>query len=110
MKKYLLLMLAFILFTGINLAHSQTQPVEFGGAVAQLKTYNALYRHNSNDEKKIKSTLKNMDNALENSPFKGKLHIELLVFGDGLAVYMKSGILEPIAGIQSKRSCADIML
>jgi hypothetical protein len=51
-----------------------------------------------------------MDNGLEDSPFKGKLHIELLVFGDGLAVYMKSGILEPIAGIESKRSCADTML
>lgn len=92
MKKCLLLI--FNLLIGINLAHSQTQLVEFGGAVATLKTYNALYILNSNDEKKIKGTLRNMENALEDTRLKGKLHLELIAFGDGVAVYMKSGIFE----------------
>lgn len=95
MKKYFLLMVALILFTGVKLAHSQNLPVEFGGAVAKLKTYNALYILNSNDEKKIKGTLRNIDNALEDTRLKGKLHVELVAFGDGVAVYMKSSIFEP---------------
>ena len=93
MKKCLLLI--FTLLIGINLSHSQTQPVEFGGAVATLKTYNALYILNSNDEKKIKGILRNMENALEDTRLKGKLHLELVAFGDGVAVYMKNGIFEP---------------
>jgi intracellular sulfur oxidation DsrE/DsrF family protein len=37
-----------------------------------------------------------MDNALEDPRLKGKLHMELIVFGDGVAVYMKSGPYEEL--------------
>jgi len=95
MKKYFFVMLALTLIIGLKPANAQTTAVELGGAVAKLKTYNALYILNSNDEKKIKGTLRNIDNALEDSRLKGKLHVELVAFGDGVAVYMKSGIFEP---------------
>ncbi|MDN3582995.1 DsrE family protein [Mucilaginibacter flavus] len=94
MKKYTFILAAFMLMGFIGKVKAQTDPAEFTGATAKLKHYDALYILNSADEKKIKGTLRNMDNALEDPRLKGKLHIELIVFGDGVAVYMKSGIYE----------------
>ncbi len=96
MKKYTFILAAFMLMEFISKVKAQTDPAEFTGAVAKKKHYDALYILNSADEKKIKGTLRNMDNALEDPRLKGKLHIELIVFGDGVAVYMKSGIYEQI--------------
>jgi intracellular sulfur oxidation DsrE/DsrF family protein len=95
MKNYTLILAAFAFFSIVKTASAQqTDPVAFTGATAKLKHYDALYILNSNDEKKIKGTLRNMDNALEDPRLKGKLHIELIVFGDGVAVYMKNGAYE----------------
>ena len=94
MKKYTFILAALMLMGFVNKVKAQTDPAEFTGATAKLKHYDALYILNSADEKKIKGTLRNMDNALEDPRLKGKLHIELIVFGDGVAVYMKSGIFE----------------
>jgi intracellular sulfur oxidation DsrE/DsrF family protein len=94
MKKYAFILAAFMLMGFISKVKAQTDAAEFTGAAAKLKHYDALYIINSADEKKIKGTLRNMDNALEDPRLKGKLHIELIVFGDGVAVYMKSGIFE----------------
>jgi intracellular sulfur oxidation DsrE/DsrF family protein len=71
-----------------------TVPAAFTGAKPRLKHYNALYIINSADEKKIRSTLRNLDNALEDPRLKGKLHVELIAFGDGVATYQKSGPFE----------------
>ena len=94
MKKYILIFAAsaFILF--VNTAKAQTDTAAFTGARAKLKHYDALYILNSNDEKKIKGTLHNINNALEDKRLKGKLHVELIAFGDGIAVYMKSSPYE----------------
>ena len=94
MKKYTLILVAFAFLTLIKIASAQTNPAAFTGATAKLKHYDALYILNSNDDKKIKGTLRNIDNALEDVRLKGKLHIELIAFGDGVAVYMKSGAYE----------------
>jgi intracellular sulfur oxidation DsrE/DsrF family protein len=94
MKKYTFILAALMLMGFISKVKAQTDPAEFTGATAKLKHYDALYILNSADEKKIKGTLRNMDNALEDPRLKGKLHIELIVFGDGVAVYMKSGVFE----------------
>ena len=94
MKKYTFILAALMLMGFVNKVKAQTDPAEFTSATAKLKHYDALYILNSADEKKIKGTLRNMDNALEDPRLKGKLHIELIVFGDGVAVYMKSGIFE----------------
>jgi intracellular sulfur oxidation DsrE/DsrF family protein len=95
MKKspFILMTLAFLIF--IKTANAQSDPTAFTGASAKLKHYDALYILNSGDEKKIKGTLRNLDNALEDPRLKGKLHVELIVFGDGVAVYMKNGPYEP---------------
>ncbi|WP_419800573.1 DsrE family protein [Mucilaginibacter sp.] len=93
MKKYTLILAAFALMLLAKPATAQTNAV-FTGAKPMLKSYNALYILNSNDDKKIKATLRNLDNALEDPRLKGKLHVELIAFGDGVSVFMKSNPYE----------------
>jgi intracellular sulfur oxidation DsrE/DsrF family protein len=94
MKKYMFLLVFALPFFVKPAIAQQTAPAAFTGAMAKLKHYNALYILNSNDEKKIKGTLRNINNALEDPRLKGKLHVELVAFGDGVAVFMKTGIYE----------------
>jgi intracellular sulfur oxidation DsrE/DsrF family protein len=94
MKKYILILAAFAFLTFVKTASAQTNPAAFTGATAKLKHYDALYILNSNDDKKIKGFLRNINNALEDPRLKGKLHVELIAFGDGVAVYMKSNSYE----------------
>lgn len=95
MKKYILILAAFAFVIITKTANAQqTDPAAFTGATAKLKHYDALYILNSNDDKKIKGFLRNINNALEDPRLKGKLHVELIAFGDGVAVYMKSNAYE----------------
>ena len=66
----------------------------FTGAEATHQDYKALYVLNSGEEKKIRATLKNINNALEDPRLKGKLEIELIVFGDGVKAFDKTGPFE----------------
>ena len=103
MKKYTILLVAFAALAFTKPAKAQTDPAAFTGAVATLKSYNALYIINSSDERKITGTLRNINNALEDPRLKGKLHVELVAFGDGVAVYMKSGTFEEmLKNLQAK--------
>ena len=103
MKKHILILLAFVLVALAKPASAQNDPAAFTGAEAKLKHYNALYILNSNDDKRIKATLRNLDNALEDPRLKGKLHVELIAFGDGVAVYMKSNPYEEtLKALQAK--------
>ena len=103
MKKYTILLVAFAALAFTKPAEAQTDPAAFTGAVATLKNYNALYIINSSDERKITGTLRNINNALEDPRLKGKLHVELVAFGDGVAVYMKSGTFEDmLKNLQAK--------
>lgn len=92
MKKiiFLFCMLIAVASTGFT----QTTSASFTGAQATLKNYKALYVINSGDEKKITGTLRNLKNALDDPRLKGKLDVELIAFGDGVAVYQKSGTFE----------------
>lgn len=88
-----------LLFTIITISFSQTAKAQsskpvFTGAKAVMSRYKALYVLNSGDEKKIAGTLRNLKNALEDPRLKGKLEIELIAFGDGVAVYQKNGSFE----------------
>jgi intracellular sulfur oxidation DsrE/DsrF family protein len=95
MKKYTLILAILALLAFVQTAGAQqTDPAAFTGAIAKLKHSDALYILNSNDDKKIKGTLRNIDNALEDIRLKGKLHIELVAFGDGVAVFMKNSAYE----------------
>jgi intracellular sulfur oxidation DsrE/DsrF family protein len=91
MKKItMVLMLAGTLITAKTFGQSTPAPSAFHGAIANLKEYKALYILNSADEKKIKGTLRNINNALEDPRLKGKLEVELVAFGDGVEVFKKS--------------------
>ena len=84
-------------------AQSQTALKSFTGATASLKHYNALYVINSNDTKRITGALRNIKNALEDPRLKGKLTVELVVFGDGVAVFQKDGAFEEtLKSLQAK--------
>lgn len=85
-----------LMVAGVTTSFAQTKPQDFTGAKATLKSYKALYILNSGDEKKMTGTLRNMKNALDDPRLKGKLELELIVFGDGVAVYDKNGIFEKI--------------
>jgi intracellular sulfur oxidation DsrE/DsrF family protein len=103
MKKCILIAAVFALITFAKQARAQTDAAGFTGAQPKLEHYDALYVLNSSDEKRIKGILRNMDNALDDPRLKGKLHIELIVFGDGVAVYMKSGAYEQaLKNLQAK--------
>jgi len=94
MKKIIasLIVLAAVLL--IKPAFAQTTDTIFTGAKATLSSYRALYYLDDADPKKIKGTLRNIDNALEDERLKGKLQVELVAFSDGVAVYDKSGPYE----------------
>ncbi len=91
MKKVItILILSGILFTTNLFSQGITDPASFHGAVANKKAYNALYILNQSDEKKVKSVLRNINNALDDPRLKGKIHIELVAFGDGVELFKKS--------------------
>lgn len=91
MKK-LLILIPFVLVTALfSTVAAQETTTPFMGAVAKKKSYKALYVLNSADEKHISGTLRNINNALEDPRLKGKLKVELIAFGDGVAVYRKDG-------------------
>lgn len=92
MKK--LIFIFCILIAVASTGSAQTTSASFTGAQATLKNYKALYVINSGDEKKITGTLRNLKNALDDPRLKGKLDVELIAFGDGVAVYQKSGTFE----------------
>jgi intracellular sulfur oxidation DsrE/DsrF family protein len=90
MKKLIqsLFILSSILF--IKPAFAQT----FDGAKATKPKYHALYYLNDADPKKIKGTLRNINNALDDARINGKLEVELVAFGDGVTVFEKTGPYE----------------
>lgn len=94
MKTKILICSLLLMMAGVTTSFAQTKPQDFNGAKATLKNYKALYILNSGDEKKMTGTLRNMKNALDDPRLKGKLELELIVFGDGVAVYDKNGIFE----------------
>ena len=81
-------LLAVILLLGVK-SFSQINPIDFHGAVANAKSYKAVYFIDDSSSHKIKATLRNINNALEDPRLKGKLEVELVVFGDGVEVFKK---------------------
>ncbi|MFC3560228.1 DsrE family protein [Pedobacter jamesrossensis] len=103
MKK-LLILFPFVLVMAIttNVCAQETKK-PFTGAVAKKKSYKALYVLNSSEEKHISGTLRNINNALEDPRLKGKLEVELIAFGDGVAVYRTDGkFLNQLNTLKSK--------
>lgn len=93
MKK---LFLALLLFSAISIkpVMAQTETPAFKGAEATKAHYKALYFLDDADPKKIKGTLRNINNVLEDERLKGKVEIELVAFGDGVATFEKANPYE----------------
>lgn len=87
--------IAFLSFS-LNVAAQQKRVNinAFHAAVAVKKTYKAVYQLNSEDDKKISATLKNINNALEDPRLAGKLKVELVVHGGGVVAFKKNSPYE----------------
>lgn len=87
--------IAFLAFN-LNVAAQQKRvnTNALHAAVAVKKTYKAVYQLNSEDDKKISATLKNINNALEDPRLAGKLKVELVVHGGGVVAFKKNSPYE----------------
>ncbi len=91
----------FLLFIS-SLIQAQS-PKDFHGAKPILEHYKALYFLDDSDTRKIRMTLKNIQNAIDDPRLKGKLEVELVSFSDGYSVYKKSGPYETLLlGLEKK--------
>ncbi len=96
------ILFAAILLVGAK-AFSQNISKDFHGAVAKLKSYKAVYFIDDSSAQKIKGTLRNIKNALEDPRLKGKLEVELVAFGDGVEVFKKTNHYDTmLTSLQSK--------
>ncbi len=78
-------------------------PADFHGAKATKSHYQAVYQLNTDDESKIKGTLRNIQNLLDDPRLKGKVAVELVVHGGGVAAYKKGSTTEEaLANLQKQ--------
>lgn len=90
MKKLQALLIAVLCLTSISVFAQQKKDTVFEPAKAYRKHYNALYILNEAEDKKIRGILRNINNVLSDPRLKGKLHIEVIAFSDGVEMYKKS--------------------
>ena len=63
---------------------------EFQIAMADRKSYQAMYVINESDQTKMDAVIRNIGNVLEDPRLKGKLKIVLLAFGGGVEIFKKN--------------------
>jgi len=91
MRPYFFLITVLVCLFYINPAKGQSKVIHFSGAKATKSHYKVLYILNNGEDKRISATLRNINNALEDPRLKGKLEVELVVFGDGVVLFKKDG-------------------
>jgi hypothetical protein len=101
-KTTAILFLALIIFCSKSFGQTLSSQ-NFHGATADLKSYKALYILNDSAEKKMKSVLRNITNALNDPRLKGKLQVELVAFGDGVEIFKKSNHYDTLLLALQKR-------
>jgi intracellular sulfur oxidation DsrE/DsrF family protein len=96
MKKLHCLTFAATLLLSLHLSAQDktTTAKPFQGAISVNKQYRVVYQLNSEDDKKITATFKNINNALEDPRLAGKLKVELVVHGEGVAAFKKESPYE----------------
>ncbi|MBO0939324.1 DsrE family protein [Fibrella sp. HMF5335] len=84
-------LIALFLLGSMPMAQAQTptNPADFRGANTTKSAYQVVYQLNNDEDGKIKATLKNIQNALDDPRLKGKLTVELVVHGAGVALFQK---------------------
>ncbi len=94
MLKSILVLAAVAASTTAFAQANRVAPKDFHGAVADQDSYKVIYQLNSDDDKVIKGTLRNIMNSLDDPRLKGKLEVELVAHSGGVAVFMKSNPYE----------------
>ena len=89
----LLLLSAFVFFT-TNSFSQTTTPSTFHGAEANLKSYKALFILDESDPQKMQMILHNIKNSLDDPRLNGKLQVELIAFGPGVKLYLKTSHMD----------------
>ena len=89
----LLLLSAFVFFTTNSLSQTTT-PSTFHGAEANLKSYKALFILDESDPHKMQMILHNIKNSLDDPRLNGKLQVELIAFGPGVKLYLKTSHMD----------------
>ena len=102
-KTAMVFLLALVCLTSKTFSQMATNPKDFHGAKTNLKSYKALYVLNESGEKKIKSVIRNINNSLDDPRLKGKLQVELVVFGDGVGIFKKSNHYDTLLLALQKR-------
>lgn len=83
-----------LLMLSIFLVRPALGQTPFHGAEATKSRYYVAYQLNTDNEEKIKGTLQNIQNALSDPRLKGKLEVELVVHGSGVAAFRKGNPYE----------------
>ncbi|HZI68195.1 MAG TPA: hypothetical protein VFD44_00735 [Hanamia sp.] len=88
-----------LLFASLFLASAtfcQTNTSNFHGAEANLKSYKALFILDDSSPQKMHMILHNIENSLDDPRLKGKLQVELIAFGPGVKLYLKSSHMDTL--------------
>lgn len=103
MRTIKLLIMSVFIGAAAPVVAQTINPADFHGAEATKPRYRVAYQLNSNDSLKILGTLRNINNALNDPRLKGKLDVELVVHGSGVAAYRKNSSYEKaLAGLQKQ--------
>ena len=99
-----ILFIAFgLLISRADFVNAQTTPAPFEAAAATNKQYRVAYQLNTDDDDKIKGTLRNIQNAIDDPRLSGKLVVELVVHGAGVAVFRKTKPYEELVQALQKK-------
>ncbi|HEU5051821.1 MAG TPA: hypothetical protein VFT78_01845 [Hanamia sp.] len=88
-----------LLFASLFLASAtfcQTNTSNFHGAEANLKSYKALFILDDSSPQKMHMILHNIENSLDDPRLNGKLQVELIAFGPGVKLYLKSSHMDTL--------------
>lgn len=85
--KITMLILALV---AIKINAQKSSMEEFQIAMADRKSYQAMYVINESDQTKMDAVIRNIGNVLEDPRLKGKLKIVLLAFGGGVEIFKKN--------------------
>ncbi len=98
MKNLFFTVLLFAFTTVAGQAQTTSELIKknknFKGAVSSKKSYKAIFQLDTNDPKIITKTIRNINNALNDTRFSGKLTIELIAFSGGTDAYLKESAFE----------------
>ncbi len=89
MKNFIYLFILAFLIAVVPVMAQTNDPNAFHGAQPTKDRYRAVYQLNTADTSIIRHALANIQNALNDPRLKGKLDVELVVYGGAVATYRK---------------------